>query len=101
MLGNSVLRVTVVKSAAPDRVTGLLLNDLRLANRLLNRERRMLMSNSFMSPLPTFTLESLVTSGRWTAAQTNARKKAGVKTSDPKKGQQDSAPSNKAPKPTL
>jgi hypothetical protein len=59
------------------------------------------MSNSFMSPLPTFTLESLVTSGRWNAAQTNARKKAGVKTSSMKKGQQEPTPSGKNPKPTL
>ena len=34
------------------------------------------MSNSFMSPLPTFTLESLVTNGQWTAAQNSSRKKA-------------------------
>lgn len=37
------------------------------------------MSNSFMSPLPTFTLESLVTNGQWTAAQNTARKKADPK----------------------
>jgi hypothetical protein len=59
------------------------------------------MSNSFMSPLPTFTLESLVTSGQWNAAQTNARKKAGAKTSSLKKAQHDTAPSGKNPKPTL
>jgi hypothetical protein len=34
------------------------------------------MSNSFMAPLSTFTLESLVTNGQWTAAQNNSRKKA-------------------------
>jgi hypothetical protein len=59
------------------------------------------MSNSFMSPLPTFTLESLVTSGQWNAAQTTARKKAGAKTSSLKKAQQDTVPSGKNPKPTL
>ena len=42
---------------------------------LLTNARRNEMSNSFMSPLPTFTLESLVTNGQWTAAQNNARKK--------------------------
>jgi hypothetical protein len=39
----------------------------------------MKMSNSFMSPLPTFTLESLVTSGQWVAAQNIQRKKISVK----------------------
>ena len=38
------------------------------------------MSNSFMSPLPTFTLESLVANGQWTAAQVNRGKKPAVKT---------------------
>jgi hypothetical protein len=43
------------------------------------------MSNSFMSPLPTFTLESLVTDGRWAAAQNDSRKKAGTKNLSNKK----------------
>jgi hypothetical protein len=34
------------------------------------------MSNSLMSPISTFTLESLVTNGQWTAAQRTSRKKA-------------------------
>lgn len=45
------------------------------------------MNNSFMSPLPTFTLESLVANGRWTAAQNASRKKAGLKASPEKKPQ--------------
>ncbi|HYP08375.1 MAG TPA: hypothetical protein VER03_19230 [Bryobacteraceae bacterium] len=43
------------------------------------------MSNSFMSPLPTFTLDSLVTDGQWTAAQNNSRKKGESKTRVDKK----------------
>ena len=34
------------------------------------------MTNNFMSPLPTFTLESLVTSAQWVAAQTKKKDKA-------------------------
>jgi len=48
------------------------------------------MSNSFMSPLPTFTLESLVASGQWTAAQNGDRKKKG----DPQKQKPSSTPSS-------
>jgi hypothetical protein len=60
------------------------------------------MSNSFMSPLPPFTLESLVTNGQWTAAQNNARKKNGAKPESHKKAQQPGAPQdNKDSKPTL
>lgn len=43
------------------------------------------MSNNFMSALPTFTLESLVTNGQWTAAQNTARKKTDPKSSLEKK----------------
>lgn len=44
------------------------------------------MSNSFMSPLPTFTLQSLVTNGQWTAAQNrNSAKKAPVRNAPSKK----------------
>ena len=32
------------------------------------------MSNSFMPPLSTFTLESLVAEGRWTAAQASRKR---------------------------
>jgi hypothetical protein len=60
------------------------------------------MSNSFMSPLPPFTLESLVTNGQWTAAQNNARKKDGAKPGSQKKAQQPGAPqNNKDSKPSL
>ena len=59
------------------------------------------MSNSFMSPLPTFTLESLVTDGRWTAAQNNSRKKADTKTVSDKKTPRASARSNKSTKSEL
>jgi len=60
-----------------------------------------MMSNSFMSPLPTFTLESLVANGQWAAAQGNARKKTGSKTSADKKGQQNTNPAGKSSKPAL
>ena len=50
------------------------------------------MSNSFMSPLPTFTLESLVTNGQWTAAQNNSRKKNRPRPEHQKKSQQPEAP---------
>ena len=43
------------------------------------------MSNSLISPLQTFTLESLVTNGQWNAAQNNGRKKNTQKLADPKK----------------
>lgn len=56
------------------------------------------MSNSFMSPLPTFTLESLVTNGRWTAAQNMARKKADQKPGFGKKNQRSADSSGKTPK---
>ena len=59
------------------------------------------MSNSFMSPLPTFTLESLVTDGRWTAAQNNSRKKAGVKNDPSKKTPSTSLRSEKPTKSAL
>jgi hypothetical protein len=59
------------------------------------------MSNSFISPLPTFTLESLVANGQWTAAQINNGKKAGVKTSYSKKSQEDSARTKKSVKTIL
>jgi hypothetical protein len=58
------------------------------------------MSNHLMSPLPTFTLESLVTDGQWTAAQNNSRKKADAKASE-KKRPGGSDQSTKASKPTL
>jgi hypothetical protein len=45
----------------------------------------MKMSNSFMSQLPTFTLESLVTNGQWTAAQPGSRKKTAAKPGAEKK----------------
>lgn len=57
------------------------------------------MNNNMMSPLPTFTLESLVTNGQWTAAQNNNRKKLG-KAAD-KKRPRNSELSEKASKPTL
>jgi hypothetical protein len=53
-----------------------------------------------MSPLPTFTLEALVTDGRWTAAQNTSRKKAGLKIGE-KKTPQSSTRSTKSAKPTL
>jgi len=61
------------------------------------------MSNSFMSPLPPFTLESLVTNGQWTAAQNNGRKKGdGAKIGPHKKAQQPgSQQANKDSKSTL
>jgi hypothetical protein len=59
------------------------------------------MSNSFMSPLPTFTLESLVTNGQWTAAQNGSRKKNLAKPGTQKKSQQAEAPRSKEMKPTL
>jgi hypothetical protein len=60
------------------------------------------MSNSFMSPLPPFTLESLVTNGQWTAAQNSVRKKDDAKPGSPKKAQQTgAAQNNKAAKPSL
>lgn len=59
------------------------------------------MSNSFMSPLPTFTLESLVTNGQWTAAQNNSRKKAAAKSGLEKKSQLNPSRVNKSLKPAL
>jgi len=59
------------------------------------------MSNSFMSPLPTFTLESLVTNGQWMAAQNNTRKKEQVKVGDQKKGRRDETRLVKEAKPAL
>jgi hypothetical protein len=59
------------------------------------------MSNSFMSPLPTFTLESLVASGQWTAAQVNRGKKPAVKNNPDKKSQPTSAPTEKSDKSAL
>jgi len=56
------------------------------------------MSNSFMSPLRTFTLESLVTDGRWTAAQNDNRKKTESKNLSPKKAQRTAARSEKSDK---
>jgi hypothetical protein len=58
------------------------------------------MSKTMMSPLPTFTLESLVTEGQWVAAQNNSRRKADAK-SDEKKDSSSTDPSTKASKPTL
>jgi hypothetical protein len=58
----------------------------------------MKMSNNFMSPLPTFTLESLVTDGRWTAAQNDSRKKAGMKNPSNKKAPRTSLRSEKSMK---
>ena len=60
-----------------------------------------LMSNSFMSPLPTFTLESLVTNGQWAAAQSTNRKKNGAKIGVEKKNPQNAAPTEKSEKPAL
>lgn len=48
------------------------------------------MSNHMMSPLPTFTLESLVNDARWTAAQNNGRRKAINKTNSSKKNEGES-----------
>ena len=59
------------------------------------------MSNSFMSPLPTFTLESLVTNGQWAAAQSTSRKKNGAKINVEKKNQQNAAPTEKSENPAL
>ena len=59
-----------------------------------------MMSKTMMSPLPTFTLESLVTEGQWVAAQNNSRRKADAK-SDEKKDASSTDPSTKASKPTL
>ncbi len=59
------------------------------------------MSNSFMSPLPTFTLESLVTDGRWMAAQNNRRKKANTKNDTSKKTPGTSLRSDKPTKSSL
>jgi len=58
------------------------------------------MSN-FMSPLPTFTLESLVTEGQWTAAQNSKRKKTDAKAGSEKQSQPNSDESSKTAKPTL
>jgi hypothetical protein len=58
------------------------------------------MSNNMMSPLPTFTLESLVTDGQWVAAQNNSRRKADAK-ADEKKRPSSTDPSTKDSKPTL
>ena len=54
-----------------------------------------------MSPLPTFTLESLVANGQWTAAQANNGKKIAVKSSSSKKSQQTAAPTEKSVKSAL
>ena len=40
------------------------------------------MTNSFMSPLPTFTLESLVTNAQWVAAQPKKKDKASSRKKD-------------------
>jgi len=40
------------------------------------------MNNSFMSPLPTFTLESLVTNAQWAAAQPKKKSKASLRKKD-------------------
>ena len=58
------------------------------------------MSNSFMAPLSTFTLESLVTNGQWTAAQNNIRKKAD-KDNVPKKSPPVASSRPKEPKAAL
>jgi hypothetical protein len=54
------------------------------------------MSNSFMSPLPTFTLESLVTNGQWAAMQNFRRKKNAGKMREDKPKSGNSAPTSKA-----
>jgi hypothetical protein len=59
------------------------------------------MNNSFMSPLPTFTLESLVTNGQWAAVQNFRRKKAGEKADAGKKIELNPSQSNKTSKPSL
>jgi hypothetical protein len=58
------------------------------------------MSKTMMSPLPTFTLESLVTEGQWVAAQNNSRRKADAKAEE-KKDPSNTDSSTKASKPTL
>jgi hypothetical protein len=57
------------------------------------------MNNSFMSPLPTFTLESLVTNGQWAAAQNSRRKKAAEKADAGKKNDLNPAQPSKTSKP--
>jgi squalene cyclase len=59
------------------------------------------MNNSFLSPLPTFTLESLVTNGQWAAAQNIRAKKTSEKASAGKKNELNSAQSSKTSKPAL
>jgi len=59
------------------------------------------MSNSFMSPLPTFTLESLITDGQWEAAQSGGPKKAVVKNGLNKRNETASAGKDKPAKPAL
>ena len=56
------------------------------------------MSNNMMSPLPTFTLETLVTEGQWTAIQNSSRKKAQSK-GDEKKERGSSDRSTKGSEP--
>lgn len=57
------------------------------------------MSHSFLSPLPIFTLESLVTNGQWNAVQTNDRKKSSSARSDMDKSKQNAARTEKTAKP--
>jgi hypothetical protein len=56
------------------------------------------MSNNFMSPLPTFTLEALMADGRWMAAQNTSRKKSDSKSSGDKKATRSSDRSATTPK---
>jgi hypothetical protein len=58
------------------------------------------MSN-FMSPLPTFTLESLVTDGQWTAAQNTNRKKTEAKPGPETQNKRNAEDTSKTAKPTL
>lgn len=55
------------------------------------------MTHNFLSPLPTFTLESLVTTGQWRDVQSSTRKKAHSKV-DSEKTKQDAARSDSANK---
>jgi hypothetical protein len=83
------------------RKTPILFNKIDFGTEIAPVSTEDVMSNSFMSPLPTFTLESLVTSGQWNAVQTNARKKAGSKINTSKKDHQGVLPPGKNLKPTL
>jgi len=55
------------------------------------------MNQDFLSPLPVFTLESLVTTGQWRDAQSSSRKKINRKVT-PDKTKADSAQTNEATK---